>query len=904
MKKRILSIVLTLCMVLMFMPQMVFAEGETSSTPSVSAYATKEQLMDDTFAPDSSGNAANYGKLVFGKNKNGNEQEWYILGRDTEVSGDNTIIFTASPIATGQMFEDNYQNNKTDSSLWSDCDYNGVSITEVYPNHYGASDLRVALQTMATNTSYFNTAEQGLMNATTVTTKDTKNSNVTYATTDKLYALQGDFDNDKKLWAGTSDSTVLAKSSYWSYRSKGSRFWLRSPYDSDVNNGALVADPGYYVIAGRVDLEFAVQPASNLNLSSVLFASAATAASSDTVSNTIASETAMSLRLNGTGKNIGTVTYNTTTGDIKVSKGSTSQTVALVVQGNDGTNDWYYSKQITGTEVVNASSIASTLSLSNIDLSACKIWLEITDTDGLIYAVNATETTITDISSVEITGIDTPTANTTLDTSASCATEGVSSTTPQITWTPSDTTAGYNTSYTASITLTADTGYEFADTVTATVNGKTATSVMKNDDGTLTVTYTFPEIPDTVDPVISGIEDGKTYCSAQTVTVSDNDAIATVTVNGTEVNLDANKQFTLPANGEQTIVATDKSNNETSVTVTVNNGHTAGNDDGNCSTPVYCIYHPDTVVIAAKTHDFSGDWNKDATNHWHICQNEGCTVTDTPIPHSGTDDGDCTTAVICECGYTIVAANAEHSYSAWQSNGDSRHTRYCTVDGCSVSESGDCAGGKATCTSKAICEYCGNEYGELDINNHNLEKIPAKAATVTETGNKEYWCCKDCGKYFADENGTNEIQLSDTVITKLSPEIIEGKGQSITAGEKKELTFKSNAAFGDFIRAQLDGKTLDEKNYTVKEGSTVVTLKADYVATLSVGEHTIGIVSESGTATTAFTVHAKAIVDNDTDSPPTGDNSHIFLWFTLLFVSGGLLTVTVVYGKRKTHSKY
>ena len=143
----------------------------------------------------------------------------------------------------------------------------------------------------------------------------------------------------------------------------------------------------------------------------------------------------------------------------------------------------------------------------------------------------------------------------------------------------------------------------------------------------------------------------------------------------------------------------------------------------------------------------------------------------------------------------------------------------------------------------------------------------------------------------------------DSTISTLPPEIIKGKGQSIVAGENKEVSFTSNAAFSDFIRVELDGKTLDEKYYTVKEGSTVVTLKADYVATLSVGEHTIGIVSVSGTATTAFTVNAKAVVDDDTKSPQTGDNSHILLWFALLFVSGGLLTVTGVYGKRKTHSK-
>ena len=453
-------------------------------------YVTKEQLM-NSFKPYSNGTAVNYGKLVFGKKSDGTTaQEWYILGKDTGVSGDNTIIVAASPIARGQKFNSDIS-NKNDENLWSDCVYSEATITEVYANHYGASELRDTLQGMATNTSYFTSAEQGLMNATTVTTKDTKNSSVTYTTTDKLYALQGDYDNDQYLWAGTDDSTVLAMRSYLR---NGEWFWLRSPYGGS-GDFALCADRGYYVILGRVDIDSGspVQPASNLDLSSVLFASAATAASSDQAKlGTIALGKAMTLRLDGTGKDIGTVTYNTTTGDIKVVKGTTSQTVALVVQGNDGTNDWYYSKQITGTETINASDIKSALSLtSDIDLSACKIWLETTDsTSNLTYAVNATD--IISITSVAITDIDIPVSNTALDTEASCTTEGVKSTTPQITWTPSDTTAGYNTRYTASITLTAATGYEFADNVTATVSGNTATSVTKNAaDDTLTVTKEF-----------------------------------------------------------------------------------------------------------------------------------------------------------------------------------------------------------------------------------------------------------------------------------------------------------------------------------------------------------------------------------------------------------------------------
>ena len=320
-----MAFVLSLAMVAGLVPDMsggankVQAAPGLGTEPSVSAYATKEQLMDDTFAPKADGTAENYGKLVFGKKSDGTTaQEWYILGKDEGVSGDNTILFAANPIATGQAFEDDDDSNKTEQKLWSDCNYNGTHIREVFPNHYGASDLRVALKNMAdgSDTAYFTSAEQGLMNTTTVTTKDTYNKK-TYTTTDKLYALAGDGSGPEytTIKAGTNDSTVLAMSSYWS---NGSMFWLRSPRDMDAGC-ALKAWPGRYVSDDFAHITRVVQPASNLNLSSVLFASSAKAASSETVSGTLTGGTAMTLRLNGTSKNIGTVTYNTTTGDIKSS---------------------------------------------------------------------------------------------------------------------------------------------------------------------------------------------------------------------------------------------------------------------------------------------------------------------------------------------------------------------------------------------------------------------------------------------------------------------------------------------------------------------------------------------------------------------------------------------------------
>ena len=301
--------------------------------------------------------------------------------------------------------------------------------------------------------------------------------------------------------------------------------------------------------------------------------------------------------------------------------------------------------------------------------------------------------------------------------------------------------------------------------------------------------------------------------------------------------------------------------------------------------------------------------------HLHVgtatCKTQGdCTICGKPYILSHDFSADNITVEALKTAGTCQT-EAEYYYSCAVCNlveKDDNHTFMGAKDSDNHTGGTEIRGAKdATCTEEGYtgdtyCIGCGEKISAgiaIKMSAHNLEKIPAKDATVTETGNKEYWQCENCKKYFADEKGTNEISLEDTVIQKLPPEIIKGKGQSVAEGEKKALSFTSNAAYSDFIRVELDGKTLDAKNYTVKEGSTVVTLKADYVTTLSAGKHAIGIVSESGTATTTFIVNAKAVVDNDTKSPQTGDNSYMALWIALLFVSGAGVIGTTVYGKKK-----
>ncbi len=378
--------------------------------------------------------------------------------------------------------------------------------------------------------------------------------------------------------------------------------------------------------------------------------------------------------------------------------------------------------------------------------------------------------------------------------------------------------------------------------------------------------------------------------------------------------------------------------------------------------------------------DVDGKWESDGTNHWHTCyfgtkfditaHNGGEATCKSPAEcsecghsygpldannHKGTtylknqkeatcfEEGYTGDTYCSDCNEKIadgqsIAKNAHNPASVWTTN-EHDHWKECQTVGCgNVIDKAAHSGGEATCVSKAVCEVCKAQYGDVDATNHKnteirdakpateqekgytgdtwcidcnkkittgseiamlehkLTLVEAKDATVTEQGNIKYYYCENCGKYFADVAGAKEISLSETVIKKLPPEIIEGNNATVNNGEKKSLTFRCNAAFADFIRVELDGKTLDEKDYTKAEGSIIVTLNNNFVSTLSVGEHTLGIVSESGTATAKFTVKASEIPN---ESPKTGDDNMVAVWSFAAVLSLAVLGFTTVVSKKK-----
>ena len=233
-----------------------------------------------------------------------------------------------------------------------------------------------------------------------------------------------------------------------------------------------------------------------------------------------------------------------------------------------------------------------------------------------------------------------------------------------------------------------------------------------------------------------------------------------------------------------------------------------------CTTPAICTACGGT--LAALGHEW-GPWTSGSDNtHTRACKRDG-THTETKDCSGGT--ATCTAKAVCTvCGgeygemaaHSFTAEKAEaqylksaatctekaiyykacavcglssegtadeatffsgnalgHNWGAWTSNGNGTHTRRCGTDGCTGTETADCAGGTATCTAKAVCSVCGKPYGAVDTANHDLKHTAAKEPGAFVTGRIEYWTCRACGKYFADAGGAKEISRDDIIIPRL-----------------------------------------------------------------------------------------------------------------------------------------
>lgn len=366
-KKKAGSLLLAVAMVVTSFPALGSdVHAAENELPDSTQFATADELK--AFNTNDSDGTTNPAKVYFGENN----QQWWIAGSQQE---NGLTLFAASPLATDQVFERNFNQNKTYSEDWN-CIYTGENPTEVYANHYGASRLRTKLRGL--ESSYFTGEEQNLMNDTTIYTNDTKNSRV-YSTKEKLYLAYGIY-RYAYITVGTNNQQSLSNGLRIDVGYLGnSPFWLRKPV-GDISGAGLVAFPDSYVDNRNVFSEYALVPAFELDLSSVLFASAAPAASSDgnlTLADTDG-DGAFTLRYSGKDLGSALVSYDKS----QVTLTGVPNGTYLVVQKSDGAK----AKQITNETEVSASDMGLT------DFANCKVWLETTDTaNRMTYATMATQ---------------------------------------------------------------------------------------------------------------------------------------------------------------------------------------------------------------------------------------------------------------------------------------------------------------------------------------------------------------------------------------------------------------------------------------------------------------------------------------------------------------------------------
>ena len=267
-------------------------------------------------------------------------------------------------------------------------------------------------------------------------------------------------------------------------------------------------------------------------------------------------------------------------------------------------------------------------------------------------------------------------------------------------------------------------------------NGEYIIYVMLVDEN-INITYLRSDriTLDNIQPVISGIENGKTYCEAQTVTV-DEKYVDTVTVNGTAVTLDADGGFVLPpTNGEQKIVVTDKSGNNAEMTVTVNNGHTFG------------------------------EWVSDNDGkHTRKCTVDGCDAFETENCSGG--NATCTEKAVCDvCGKAygeFDGTNHEGGVQEWTTRTAFNHEQKWNCCGAVIVAS------EAHEWKDDVCRECGYVCLHNDADKDHICDYCKK--TISEHVDKDKnHICDYCKKTISahEDAPTEEIKKADTVTAKL-----------------------------------------------------------------------------------------------------------------------------------------
>ncbi len=519
---------------------------------------------------------------------------------------------------------------------------------------------------------------------------------------------------------------------------------------------------------------------------------------------------------------------------------------------------------------------------------------------------------VTRITSVDVT-LAIPTPKDALARTATVSGTGVVTTGPDIVWKKgSDVSggiAGFNTAYTASVTLSPDTGYAFDSAVTANMKSADGAAVgsgtvTDNGDGTITVSYTFAatrkaNINNISNPRdITGVANG-TRKTAQALGLPE-----MVTIGTEDENRAANVTWDLENLAEGTYepsVLTEQSF-RVNGTVILPDDITNGN---NLELKVSVGVTVSAAGVAQVPEELSFGYAYDAGEELVYPQGVGSTMDfsdlDKPLLESGGRKDNYT-------GEWTLAKAGTYSYlKAYLEKNKKDTSNLESIISAVIEQYGWSAEQK---NKSVIYELKDGEthiaYGVIIA--YDTEKERAVFVGDNLSGGAGYLLTKR-------ELHVSPVQGYEVAVTKIAKDFVfestyqmlEGMNGEWTQDSDGALSFRADGAFRKFIGVMVDNSLLDAKNYTAESGSTIVKLKGDYLETLSVGSHWLTVVYNDGECIADFKVQAAADnsnaesadnpapvngTDKKDDVPKTGDSTPIVWLFILVAISGTGLILT------------
>ena len=407
-------------------------------------------------------------------------------------------------------------------------------------------------------------------------------------------------------------------------------------------------------------------------------------------------------------------------------------------------------------------------------------------------------------------------------------------------------------------------------------NGEYIVYVMLVDEN-INITYLRSDrlTLDNIQPVISGIENGKTYCEAQTVTV-DEKYVDTVTVNGTAVTLDADGGFVLPpTNGEQKIVVTDKAGNNAEMTVTVNNGHTFG------------------------------EWVSDNDGkHTRKCTVDGCDAFETENCSGG--NATCTKKAVCDvCGKAYGEpdrTNHEGGVQEWTTRTAFVHEQKWNCCGAVIVAS------EAHEWKDGVCRECGYVCLHNDTDKNHICDYCEKTISEHEDKDKNH-ICDYCEKTISEHEDADKNHICDYCEKIISEHEDKDKnhicdycGKEITnhSGGKATCTEKAVCEICNEPYGEIDGAShADLRHIEAKTATKDAEGNVEYWYCEACNKY---YSDEAATKEIKKTDTVTAKLPDSSKSPQTGDNSNLILWIALLFISGGVMKGVTAFDKLKKYS--